>query len=449
MPPKKNPAKTREEILEQKRIAERLRYQRLKNDPQKKEEMKEKERQKYQKKKEKGTRKLVQDMSRREHKAVKKTWKEHCTKYRAKKKNLKDITNTFIRENIPDSIDPPVECRAPLRSSVAARNKEANKKKLEKILKEKDHKIQEYKQKFEKYKKRLQRLKKQKTKQKVESLMIRLLDSLQNFKQKERKIKLKYYMPNASDFDKLQMNFRQYRLEMDPVNTINHDHAYQANSRILENMVLDDMLEYDGMLVSDNSAYDFVYGEVGADPKQIIKDKKYNVHCCCPVLSLQDTARKTKTDMFILDELRKAFIKRYDASNIVATVVNEIKSDRELEAKTFMSKVLDLCVKKISRSNTLANIRYAIYTKIGLKKLYTVEQLDIAQTYTFDEIITLVATNNDSIDNPLIKSVIEMDVTQSDAAPVNDNYSLGKISTVLSDITVNNSVDNYIKKKIF
>ncbi|KAL4720719.1 hypothetical protein ACJJTC_002083 [Scirpophaga incertulas] len=138
-----------------------------------------------------------------------------------------------------------------------------------------------------------------------------------------------------------------------------------------------------------------------------------------------------------------AFIKRYDASNIVATVVNEIKSDRELEAKTFMSKVLDLCVKKISRSNTLANIRYAIYTKIGLKKLYTVEQLDIAQTYTFDEIITLVATNNDSIDNPLIKSVIEMDVTQSDAAPVNDNYSLGKISTVLSDITNNEYKQRY------
>ncbi|KAL4709120.1 hypothetical protein ACJJTC_014679 [Scirpophaga incertulas] len=103
MPPKKKPAKTREEILEQK----------------------------------------LQDMSRREHKAVKKTWKEHCTKYRAKKKNLKDITNTFIRENTLDSIDPPVECRATLRSSVAARNKEA-KKKLEKILKEKNHKIQEY-----------------------------------------------------------------------------------------------------------------------------------------------------------------------------------------------------------------------------------------------------------------------------------------------------------------
>lgn len=81
-----------------------------------------------------------------------------------------------------------------------------------------------------------------------------------------------------------------------------------------------------------------------------------------------------------------AFIKRYDSSNIVATIINEIKNDRELESKTFMSKILDLCVKKITRSNTLSNIRFAITTRIGLKKLYTVEQLDITHTYTLDEI---------------------------------------------------------------
>ncbi|KAF5270970.1 hypothetical protein FQA39_LY08273 [Lamprigera yunnana] len=118
----------------------------------KKEEMKEKERRKYQKKKEKGTRKLVKDMSRREHKAVKKVWKEHCSKFRAKKKVMKDITNTFIRENTPDSEDPAEERPTPLRSSesalVTARKKSA-KKKREKILKEKDLKIQEYKQKME------------------------------------------------------------------------------------------------------------------------------------------------------------------------------------------------------------------------------------------------------------------------------------------------------------
>lgn len=149
-----------------------------------------------------------------------------------------------------------------------------------------------------------------------------LIDSLQNYKVKEKKIKLKYYMPDASEFDRLQSNFRQYRLEIDPVNTMNHDHAYQANSRILENMVLDDMLEYDHTLVSRSDAYDFVYGEVGADPKQIIKDKKYNVHCCCPVLSLQDTARKTKSDMFILEELRKKKFPKIYQITILRGIMN-------------------------------------------------------------------------------------------------------------------------------
>ncbi|KAH9630608.1 hypothetical protein HF086_007032 [Spodoptera exigua] len=58
MRPKKKP-KTKEEIKEQKRIAERLRYQRLKNDPVKREQLKEKERRNYQRKKEKVTRSEV------------------------------------------------------------------------------------------------------------------------------------------------------------------------------------------------------------------------------------------------------------------------------------------------------------------------------------------------------------------------------------------------------
>lgn len=85
MPPKKKP-KTKEKIKEQKGIAERLRYQRLKNDPVKREQLKEKERLNYQRKKEKSIRKLVKYMSRREHKAVTKEWRKHCATYRAKKK---------------------------------------------------------------------------------------------------------------------------------------------------------------------------------------------------------------------------------------------------------------------------------------------------------------------------------------------------------------------------
>ncbi|KAL1516312.1 hypothetical protein ABEB36_000231 [Hypothenemus hampei] len=49
----------RNEILERKRIAERLRYQRLKNDPRKQEELREKERQKYLKKKQKAPENLL------------------------------------------------------------------------------------------------------------------------------------------------------------------------------------------------------------------------------------------------------------------------------------------------------------------------------------------------------------------------------------------------------
>lgn len=96
MPPKKKP-KTKEEIKEEKRIAERLRYQRLKNDPVKREQLKEKERRNYQRKKEKGTRKPVKDMSRREHKAVTKEWRKYCAIYRAKKsfeRNYKQFCTT-------------------------------------------------------------------------------------------------------------------------------------------------------------------------------------------------------------------------------------------------------------------------------------------------------------------------------------------------------------------
>ncbi|CAH1113315.1 unnamed protein product [Psylliodes chrysocephalus] len=78
----KNKTKSREELLEQKRIAERLRYERLKKDPKKKEELREKERRKYQMEKEKGTRKLDKDMNRREHNA------------RLEKTNMKNIVDT-------------------------------------------------------------------------------------------------------------------------------------------------------------------------------------------------------------------------------------------------------------------------------------------------------------------------------------------------------------------
>nr|CAI5837124.1 unnamed protein product [Callosobruchus analis] len=158
MPPKRT-TRSREEVLERKRIAERLRYQRLKNDPEKRQQMKENERKKYQMKKIKGTRKLVKDMDRREHKAAKRIWKEHCTTYRAKKKSLKDITNNFVRENTPDSL--PVSPAPPVSpENVLTVARRQAKLKRERIIREKDRKIYHYKKKMEKYKKRLQRLEK-------------------------------------------------------------------------------------------------------------------------------------------------------------------------------------------------------------------------------------------------------------------------------------------------
>ncbi|GBP62336.1 Major facilitator superfamily domain-containing protein 12 [Eumeta japonica] len=69
--PKENPARPDGAARDDVKVAEE------------KEELREKERLKYLKKKEKGTRKLVENMTPREHRDAKKKWKVHCTKYRS------------------------------------------------------------------------------------------------------------------------------------------------------------------------------------------------------------------------------------------------------------------------------------------------------------------------------------------------------------------------------
>ncbi|KAF5276899.1 hypothetical protein FQA39_LY06450 [Lamprigera yunnana] len=73
---------TRDERLEKKRQAEKLRYQRIKNDPVKNAELKEKEKQQYKKKKEKEQIKSINDMTKREQRAVRKIWREKTKKHR-------------------------------------------------------------------------------------------------------------------------------------------------------------------------------------------------------------------------------------------------------------------------------------------------------------------------------------------------------------------------------
>ncbi|CAH2014575.1 unnamed protein product [Acanthoscelides obtectus] len=65
---------TREERLEKKRKAERLHDQRIKNDPIKNAELKEKE--KYHRKNEKGQVRSIKDLTNREQQAVRKIWRE-------------------------------------------------------------------------------------------------------------------------------------------------------------------------------------------------------------------------------------------------------------------------------------------------------------------------------------------------------------------------------------
>ncbi|GBP83096.1 hypothetical protein EVAR_84860_1 [Eumeta japonica] len=96
-------------------------------------------------------------MTPREHRDAKKKWKVHCTKYRSKKKVLANITNSFIKENTPDS-DASASCQ--MVPEVVVRNNKNKEKMLRyRIKKKRDEEIKELKRKVLKYKKRLSRLK--------------------------------------------------------------------------------------------------------------------------------------------------------------------------------------------------------------------------------------------------------------------------------------------------
>lgn len=86
---------SKEEILEKKRVAERLRYERIKRDPVRFAAQREKERQKYLKQKEKGQRKLVSQMSPREKREARKKWKCYSSTYYFKKSSKKNVEGKF------------------------------------------------------------------------------------------------------------------------------------------------------------------------------------------------------------------------------------------------------------------------------------------------------------------------------------------------------------------
>nr|CAI5869410.1 unnamed protein product [Callosobruchus analis] len=91
---------SREEILKKKREAERARLLRIKSDPIKLAEYKEKERQKYLKKIEKGQRKTINQMTDREKRSTRRKWREYSSSYRQKQAVAKNTEN-YIHETTP------------------------------------------------------------------------------------------------------------------------------------------------------------------------------------------------------------------------------------------------------------------------------------------------------------------------------------------------------------
>lgn len=158
--------KTREELLEKKRAAERQRYLKIKNYPEKYAKQKQMEKEKYIKKKEQGKVKRVSDMSPREKRQVRKRRKENVAAFRKRKAaaKAKAIAERTVGE------DPTPTSRETLATQEEDRRKASGKKRSEKLrqlrtrtLKQKEAEIKKLKQKLAKMKKRWQRAKKKAT----------------------------------------------------------------------------------------------------------------------------------------------------------------------------------------------------------------------------------------------------------------------------------------------
>ncbi|XP_063827596.1 sex determination protein fruitless-like isoform X6 [Ostrinia nubilalis] len=104
---KRKRKQTKEERLEKKRIAAKLRYEKMKSDPQRLAAEKERNKLHYQKKRESGRRKLVSEMSAKEKRQARKKWKEYSERFRYKIQREKvntNIINQFIIENVSSCV---------------------------------------------------------------------------------------------------------------------------------------------------------------------------------------------------------------------------------------------------------------------------------------------------------------------------------------------------------
>nr|CAI5869416.1 unnamed protein product [Callosobruchus analis] len=149
---------SREEILKKKREAERARLLRIKSDPIKLAEYKEKERQKYLKKIEKGQRKTINQMTDREKRSTRRKWREYSSSYRQKQAVAKNTEN-YIHETTPPLSDneahPHIENR---RFHEAKRRSYKQRKLRNKQIKQKDAMISLLKKKIKAQRQKYKRL---------------------------------------------------------------------------------------------------------------------------------------------------------------------------------------------------------------------------------------------------------------------------------------------------
>lgn len=153
---------TREERLEKKRNAEKLRYQRIKNDPDKYAQQRVKEREKYEKKKDLGTIKTVKQMTPREQRKARKIWRDKA-KIRRRRLALQNISNAPITPPCSDNEgpQPPPPPQNVNRRAQAAEQKSTRARKARNLkIRKQEVEIAQLRSAIQRYKKQIQRIKK-------------------------------------------------------------------------------------------------------------------------------------------------------------------------------------------------------------------------------------------------------------------------------------------------
>ncbi|CAG9823958.1 unnamed protein product [Phaedon cochleariae] len=160
---------SREEKLRRKREAEKRRYDRMKQDPEEREKLRQKERDQYSKKKEKKIIRPISQLNEREKRAKRKEWRQTSKTYRQKRKQIQ-IQNEFLEQNTPPasplSVENINEVHQVTPQSISGKRLAArNRKVRSRRSKEREKMILKLRKDVARYKGKYYRLKK-KTKQK-------------------------------------------------------------------------------------------------------------------------------------------------------------------------------------------------------------------------------------------------------------------------------------------